>query len=461
MSNGSKWLFTDLKQELEREPLHIQGIFPEWLSGTLFRNGPAKSMEGHLFDGLAMIHKFTIDHGCVTYSNRFLRTPAYDQAMTNGQALSGFASPSASGAKGYNANVSIARIDHHFAAMTESPDIVAFNPCTLGTIGVLPYEDDLPAHYTTAHPHYDFRQKSMFNFTVQFGRTCSYHVYGLPDGTRRRKRIGTVETTAPAYMHSFAMTENYIVLVEFPLIFNPLELMQGEKSIADSMHWMPERGTRFLVVGKNSGKLERVFESDSYFSFHLINAFEKQGDIFIDACAMKKVSMGSINPGHLSDPAYNPSNQPAMLRFRLSPGKTVAAAERLIVETMEFPGIHYRWSNASEYRYAYGTSTNRNSPESIENQLVKVDTHFGTAKSWFQEGHYPGEPVFVASPEASSEDDGVILSVVLDGDAGSSYLLALDAITFEELGRAVVPHHIPYGFHGLYTNELFNEEEGV
>lgn len=116
--------------------------------------------------------------------------------MTNGQALSGFASPSASGAKGYNANVSIARIDHHFAAMTESPDIVAFNPCTLGTIGVLPYEDDLPAHYTTAHPHYDFRQKSMFNFTVQFGRTCSYHVYGLPDGTRRRKRIGTVETTA-------------------------------------------------------------------------------------------------------------------------------------------------------------------------------------------------------------------------------------------------------------------------
>lgn len=67
----------------------------------------------------------------------------------------------------------------------------------------------------------------------------------------------------------------------------------------------------------------------------------------------------------------------------------------------------------------------------------------------------------MASPEASSEDDGVILSVVLDGDAGSSYLLALDAITFEELGRAVVPHHIPYGFHGLYTNELFNEEEGV
>lgn len=418
-------------------------------------------MGGHLFDGLAMIHKFTLDRGRVTYSNRFLRTPAYEQAMKNGKTSSGFASLPDSEGEGHNTNVSIVRMDHHFAAMTEGPDIVAFDPCSLRTIGVLPYEDDLPAHYSTAHPHYDFRQKSLFNFTVEFGRTCSYHIYGIPDGTRRRKLIGTVETSAPAYMHSFAMTENYIVLVEFPLIFNPLELMQGEKSISDSMHWMPERGTRFLVVGKRSGKLERVFESDSFFSFHLINAFEKQGEIFVDACAMKRITMGLINPCHMSDTAYNPSNQPAMLRFRLSPSSSVATVERLSEETMEFPGLHYQWSNASDYRYVYGTSTNRQHPESVENQLIKVDTHRGTAKIWFQEGHYPGEPVFAPSHTATAEDDGVILSVVLDGNAGRSYLLALDANTFNELGRAEVPHHIPFGFHGLYANELYMEEKGM
>jgi carotenoid cleavage dioxygenase-like enzyme len=44
----------------------------------------------------------------------------------------------------------------------------------------------------------------------------------------------------------------------------------------------------------------------------------------------------------------------------------------------------------------------------------------------------------------------VLLSVVLDGRDARSYLLVLDAASLEELGRAGVPHHIPFGFHGQY-----------
>lgn len=33
----------------------------------------------------------------------------------------------------------------------------------------------------------------------------------------------------------------------------------------------------------------------------------------------------------------------------------------------------------------------------------------------------------------------------------STFLLVLDAQTFEELGRARVPVNIPYGFHGTFT----------
>jgi beta,beta-carotene 9',10'-dioxygenase len=63
----------------------------------------------------------------------------------------------------------------------------------------------------------------------------------------------------------------------------------------------------------------------------------------------------------------------------------------------------------------------------------------------------PGEPVFVPSPDARREDDGVLLSVVLDGRTGSSFLLVLDASSLEELARAEVPHQIPFGFHGQYA----------
>ena len=35
------------------------------------------------------------------------------------------------------------------------------------------------------------------------------------------------------------------------------------------------------------------------------------------------------------------------------------------------------------------------------------------SKVWEQPGLYPSEPVFVPSPDATEEDDGVVLSVVI------------------------------------------------
>jgi carotenoid cleavage dioxygenase-like enzyme len=44
----------------------------------------------------------------------------------------------------------------------------------------------------------------------------------------------------------------------------------------------------------------------------------------------------------------------------------------------------------------------------------------------------------------------VLLSVVLDARTGTSFLLVLDARDLSELGRAHVPQHVPFGFHGAY-----------
>jgi carotenoid cleavage dioxygenase-like enzyme len=70
---------------------------------------------------------------------------------------------------------------------------------------------------------------------------------------------------------------------------------------------------------------------------------------------------------------------------------------------------------------------------------------------WAEDGCFPGEPVFVAAPDGDAEDEGVLLSVVLDGERGTSFLLVLDAASLEELARAEAPHHIPFGFHGQFA----------
>jgi carotenoid cleavage dioxygenase-like enzyme len=83
--------------------------------------------------------------------------------------------------------------------------------------------------------------------------------------------------------------------------------------------------------------------------------------------------------------------------------------------------------------------------------IVKGDVVARTSAVWAEDGCYPGEPVFVGRPSASDEDDGVLLSVVLDARSERSFLLVLDARSLEELARAEVPHHIPFGFHGQYV----------
>ena len=59
--------------------------------------------------------------------------------------------------------------------------------------------------------------------------------------------------------------------------------------------------------------------------------------------------------------------------------------------------------------------------------------------------------MFVAEPGSDAEDAGVLLSIVLDGERGNSFLLVLDARDLGELARVEVPHHIPFGFHGQFA----------
>jgi len=140
-------------------------------------------------------------------------------------------------------------------------------------------------------------------------------------------------------------------------------------------------------------------------------------------------------------------------RYRLPLyGDGRASYEVVSDEVMELPRIDER-RNAAEYRYMYASGTREGRPYAFQNQLVKVDITRGESCAWSAEDCYPGEPVFVPAPDACAEDDGVVLSVVLDAPRGTSFLLVLDARLFQEIARAEVPHHIPFGFHGQYLTD--------
>ena len=74
------------------EPItaEIKGNIPSWLTGTLIRNGPGKFECGdtsfnHWFDGQSLLHRFHIQDGQVTYSNKFLRSQSYADSLKHGK----------------------------------------------------------------------------------------------------------------------------------------------------------------------------------------------------------------------------------------------------------------------------------------------------------------------------------------------------------------------------------------
>lgn len=462
--------FTTLDREVALDRLPLDGALPPWLEGTLLRTGPAQFEVGarslaHWFDGLAMLHKFSFGQGEVSYANRFLDSRTRRAAVAAGRQVYGeFATdPCRSIFQRVhslfrpqitdNANVNVARLGDQFVAMTETPMTVEFDPQTLKTLGFPP---KAPGHVTTAHPHADRDSGEAVNYVTRFGPRPVYHVYGQAAPGAKPRPIATVAARPVAYMHSFGLSERYVVLAEFPLVVKPLGLVLGTGPFMESFDWQPERGTTFTVLDRRDGSLRGRFRTEPFFSFHHVNAFEEEdGRLVVDLCAYPDASIvRSLFLDRLrgEEPAGAGVPDSFLTRCTIDLDGGTVTTRQLSQTPLELPRINYGAVNERAYRWVYGAARSAGAPaDAFIDQLVKVDVEDGSATTWSAPGCWPGEPVFVAAPSATAEDEGVCLSVVLDGNRGTSFLLVLDAATFTELARAEVPHHIPFSFHGQFA----------
>lgn len=454
--------FRSLEAETHVDALPLDGALPPWLTGSLLRTGPARWEVGdarmrHWFDGFAMLHRFAFSGGAVSYANRMLDGFAYRAAKDEGRVVySEFATdpcrsifqrvqtlfkPGLSD----NANVNLGQLGERFMAMTETPLPVEFDARTLQAAGIA-YE--VPGHLTTAHPHRDRDGDAMLNYAAKLGPRSTYRFFRLAPGQEQPTVLASLPVKEPAYMHSFGLSERWLVLAEFPLVVNPLRLAAAGKPYIENYRWKPELGTRFTLVDRQTGATRGPFTTDTCFAFHHVNAFDDDnGDVVIDLAVFDDARI--IDDLYLDRlRAGRAASWARLERFRISPGGTVDR-HRLCDEPLELPRINYGRHNERPYRYVWAAGAT-----DWLDRIVKVDVTDGSVLRWQEDGCFPGEPVFVAAPAAEAEDDGVLLSVVLDGARETSFLLVLDAADLSEVARARVPHHIPFGFHGQYTSTV-------
>ena len=353
---------------------------------------------------------------------------------------------------------------------------------TLEPIGVAQQKSlhpDLTGAGSAAHAEHDPLTGDVFNYNLDFGKTGTYRIWRTAAATGKTS-ILTTFNHSPAYLHSLFLTENYVILC----VWNSFYTMGGasilwNQNLLDSMKWDGTKPATWFVIDKRAKEdggqgLISTFESDAFYCFHTINAYEetaKDGSVDIVADLAGYDSMEVLNRFYyknmLSDSPdakawSHPSNnacRPTYRRYRLpsiplkptkQSGKAVCEYKSATAETPELPTLAPSVI-CKKHRYIYGI--NDSGKSTFADSIVKYDVETYTVKRWSKHGHTAGEAIFVPDPTSNEEDGGVLLTVVLDGIEGKSYLLVLDARDLTEVAKAHVDGVIGIAFHGLYVGD--------
>eukprot|EP00966_Prymnesium_polylepis_P156722 3621305-Prymnesium_polylepis.1 len=85
--------------------------------------------------------------------------------------------------------------------------------------------------------------------------------------------------------------------------------------------------------------------------------------------------------------------------------------------------------------------------------IVKFDTcRRERAATFYQPALYPSEPHFVGRPGATAEDDGVVITTMMDGADGghAAHVAVLDARSMSTVATLPLGEHVPSTVHGWF-----------
>ncbi|KAM0596587.1 hypothetical protein ACHAO3_001136 [Verticillium nonalfalfae] len=370
---------------------------------------------------------------------------------------------------------------------TDASMLVEADPDTLEPVGVArqaKLHPDLKGPSSCAHAQRDPETGDLFNYNLDFGRTATYRVFRVSAATGKTDILATISDAGakPGYMHSFFLTPSYVVLCIPVAHFGLAGLkVPWNRNLLDSIEaFDATQRCKWLVVDRRGKRgLVASFDTPAAFFFHSVNSFEETSpdgsgvDLFCDVVEYPNQDViRSFNYDVLLDRNdaakrfWGEENRlqtlhPRLARYRLGVPLTSGRKRGQWELVSSIPGPHAGELpvinpayHTKRHRYVYSLANRGRS--TLLDTVVKTDTETRGALLWgCPRGHTPGETIFVPRPVAAGqvadEDDGVLLSVVLDGSAQRSYLLCLNARDLTELGRAECPFAIGLGFHGVHA----------
>ncbi len=462
-------IFAPVREELTADDLQVIGEIPTDLNGVYLRNGPNRRFEApgrfHLFDGDGMIHAVHFENGRARYRNRYIRTEAFArESAAGGHLWSGLMEDPRGNPFGNthglnlkdSANTDV--IYHRGQVLATwylcgSP--YGLDPLSLESFGVQSFLDTFFGDMM-AHPKVDEATGELMWF--DYGPERPYLRYGVIGADGRQTHEAQIDLPGPRLPHDMAITENYSILMDLPLVQDAAARAAGKYRI----FYDRSLTSRFAVIARH-GRPDQVrwFEAKPCYIYHVINSWEDGDEIVLDACRVK-------NPQHQSTFTSPLSNMLAYMRldaqlyryrFNLRTGQTIET--ELDDANIEFPSVDSRVMGRA-HRYSYSMML-ADEPTLRFDGLVRYDSRDDVKQEHrFGPGRWGSEAPFAPRDGSTGETDGYLVCFVNDVAAGRAEVDVFDAadVSAGPLARVLLPQRVPSGFHACWVRAEQLRQDG-
>jgi carotenoid cleavage dioxygenase-like enzyme len=458
-------------QTVERtvDELEVIGDLPRDLDGVYLRNTenpvhPAIETY-HPFDGDAMVHVVGFRDGKAFYRNRFVRTDGFVAEQEAGRSLwAGLVErPERAiadhgwGARGRMKDASSTDIVVHagvaLTSFYQCGELYRIDPLTLDTLGKSTWNGEFPSQCgVSAHSKVDDATGELLFFN--YGKDEPYLHYGVVTEDNDLVHYVDVPLPGPRLPHDMAFTENYAILNDCPLFWDPALLTRGVHKIG----FHPELPMRLGVLPRRGGSDEiRWFEAESTFVLHWVNAYEDGDEIVLDGFFQgDPEATGGHFPGEerfdrLFRVLSLDGMQTRLHRWRLNLATGQTKEERLSDSLTEFGMINARMGGRP-HRYAYASTGEPG--WFLFNGVVKHDIFTGAEDAYsYGPGVYGSETAMAPRVGSVEEDDGYVITLTMDMTRDCSECLVFDAhrIADGPVARVRLPERVSSGTHATWA----------
>jgi len=448
--------FSPIEDEMVAENLTVLGEIPSDLEGMFLRNGPNPkfSPKGryHWFDGDGMIHAVQLQGGKATYRNRYIRTRGLKTEEEAGEAQwTGIMErPDFSKPGGPFKNTGNTDLHFHAGKLLalwwlggKAHDIRLPD---LETLGEYDFGGALQRGIAS-HPKTDPRTGEMMFF--DYDVLPPFMFYGVVNAQGEVIHQTPIEFPGARLQHDIAITENYTLLFDMPMYWDPEALMQGKAKVVFDKT-MP---TRIGVIGRHAaGDTIRWFETGPFYMYHTINAYEDGDEIVLVGCRIESpVPKSRENPQNKPRLSYLELD-PYLTRWRLNLTTGLVKEEILDDVPSEFPRTNDTTLGVKQ-RFSYNPRIAQR-PQLLFDGLIKYDTDTGASETHtYGADRWGGEAAFAPRANATAEDDGYLVTFVYDEGRNESELVIVDAtdVSAGPVARVRIPRRVPIGYHACWV----------